>query len=123
MLEPIDALAVDRFLQSDVTHRGIRRSAVPMLLAGLEEDDIALFGFLDRTAPAFHPALAGDDDDVLANGMGMRCARLTENGMPDSHARRLVLREKGLHRDRAREPIGGADGTSLRTFAVEFHDP
>ena len=51
MLQPVDVLAVDVFLQCDVAHRGIRRSTVPVFLAGLEEDDIAFVDYLDRTAP------------------------------------------------------------------------
>jgi hypothetical protein len=43
-------------------------------------------------------------------------------GMPAGYVRRLVLREKRLHRDRAREPVGGPCEGSRRALAVEFHD-
>jgi hypothetical protein len=46
LFQPIDGLAVERFLNGDMRHGGRRRGAVPVLLAGREPDDIAGADFL-----------------------------------------------------------------------------
>src|SRR5947208_3999025 len=55
LFHPVDRLAVERFLNGDVRHRGRRRGAVPMLLTGRKPDHIAWPNFLDRTVPTLHP--------------------------------------------------------------------
>src|SRR5207253_10940740 len=47
LFHPVDQLAVQRFLNGDMSHRGHRRSAVPMLLARRKPDHIAWPNFLD----------------------------------------------------------------------------
>src|SRR5207248_3059417 len=71
LFHPVDRLAVQRFLNSDMSHRGRRCRAVPMLLAGCKPDHITWPNFLDRAALALHPAEAGRDDQRLAEWMGM----------------------------------------------------
>ncbi len=48
VFHPIDGLAVEFFLNSDMTHGGGRRSAVPMLLTWRKPHDIARPDLLDR---------------------------------------------------------------------------
>src|SRR5262249_58018303 len=56
VLEPFDRLAVERLLDGDVGHGGVRRGAVPVLLAGRKPDDVARPDLLDRAALALRPA-------------------------------------------------------------------
>src|SRR5437660_12757512 len=69
LLHPVDDLAVELFLDGDVGHRGTRRGAMPMLLAGRARNDVARTDDLDRPAPALHVAAAGGDDERLAERM------------------------------------------------------
>src|SRR5437867_12797406 len=66
LLHPVDDLAAQLFLDGDVSHRGGRRGAMPMLLAGLAPDHITGSNHLDRSAPALHVPAAGRDDQRLA---------------------------------------------------------
>lgn len=80
-----------------MAHRAIWRSAVPVLLYGLEEDDIAFNNLLDGPTPTLDSAFGRDDDDDLADGMGVpcgTCARLKMR-MSAGHARWFVLQERG----------------------------
>ena len=77
VLHPVNRLAVQRFLNSDMRHRGRRRSAVPMLLTGREPDHIAWPNFLDRTAPTLRPSEAGRDDQRLTEWMRVPCGAST----------------------------------------------
>ena len=52
-------------------HRGRRRSAVPVLLAGREPDDVAGADLLDRPALALRPADTRGHDQRLAERMGV----------------------------------------------------
>src|SRR5207302_2170612 len=71
LFHPVDRLAVQRLLNGDMSHRGCRRSAVPMFLARRKPDHIAWPNFLDWTAPALSPAKAGRDDQSLTEWMCM----------------------------------------------------
>src|SRR5439155_16338264 len=62
---------VQRLLNGDMSHRGRRRSAVPMLLTRRKPDHIARPDFLDRTAPALSPTKAARDDQRLTEWMCM----------------------------------------------------
>ena len=56
LFHPVDDLAVELFGDGDVAHRGRRRRAKPVLLAGRKPDNVAGADFLDWAAPALHPA-------------------------------------------------------------------
>jgi hypothetical protein len=71
MFHPLDGPAIQRFVNSDVSHRGRPRRAVPMLLVRREPDHIARPDFLDRFALALRPAKTGGDDQRLAEWMCM----------------------------------------------------
>jgi nicotinamidase-related amidase len=66
VLEPVDGLAVELFLDGDVGHRRRRGAAVPMLFAGREPDHVAGTDFFDGAVPTLGPAAAGGDDERLA---------------------------------------------------------
>ena len=59
LLQPLHDLAVERFLNRDMRHRGRRGGAVPMLLARREPDHVAGMNLLDagrlRAAPSRSP--------------------------------------------------------------------
>src|SRR5215218_5413082 len=71
LLQPVDGAAVELFLDGDVRHRGCRARPVPVLLAGWEPHDVAGADFLDRPAVALRPAAAADNDQGLAERMGV----------------------------------------------------
>src|SRR5437899_10892254 len=54
-----------------MSHRGRRRSAVPMLLTRRKPDYIAWPDFLDRCAPTLRPTKARRDDQRLPEWMRM----------------------------------------------------
>ena len=69
LLQPVDVLAIQRFLNSDVGHCGLRRCAVPMLQSGREPNHIVRANFLNGTAFALNPSHPGRDDQGLPQGM------------------------------------------------------
>src|SRR4051794_33210340 len=58
-------------LHGDVEHEAVRRGAVPVVFAGLEEDAVAGADDLDRPALALAPADALGDEDRLPVGVGV----------------------------------------------------
>src|SRR5271157_3894342 len=71
LFHPIDVLAVERFRNGDVRHRGRCGRTVPVLFAGRKPDDVARADFFGRSALALHPAEAGRHNKRLAERMGM----------------------------------------------------
>ena len=71
LFHPVDRLAVQRFLNGDMRHRGRWGSAMPMLLTGRKPNHIAWPNFLDRTALTLRPPKAGRDDQRLTEWMRM----------------------------------------------------
>src|SRR2546422_11604800 len=73
LLHPVDDLAVEFFLDCNVGHGGVRRRAMPVLLARRAPDDVARSNHFDRTTPALHEPAAGRDDQGLTQRMGVPC--------------------------------------------------
>src|SRR2546430_6264906 len=73
LLHPVDDLAVEVFLDCDVSHGGGRRRAMPVLLARRAPDDVARSNHSDWTTPALHEPAAGRDDQGLTPRMGGPC--------------------------------------------------
>ena len=71
MFHPIDDFAVFLFLHGDMSHRGCRRSSVPVFLSRRKPDHVTRSNFLNRTFPALSPAAAGGDDQRLTERMRM----------------------------------------------------
>ncbi len=88
-------------------HRRGWRSTVPMLLARREPDHVARPNFLDRAAPALHPAAASRHDQGLAQRVGVPCCPSAglERDTGARRACRIVRLEQGVDADRAGEPI------------------
>jgi len=88
---PIDRFAVQRFLNRDMSHRGRRRSAMPMLFTGRKPDHIAWPDFLDRAASALRPTKTGRNDQRLTEWMRMPGGASTrlERDVCATHARRF----------------------------------
>src|SRR3977135_4019518 len=57
----------------DVSHEARRRSAVPVVLAGLEEYTVARADYLDRATATLRQADALGDEDRLTVGVGVPC--------------------------------------------------
>src|ERR1700689_5519532 len=92
LLQPVDMLAVERFLNSDVNHVRRRAGAVPMLFVGRYPDDIAGTHFAQRSAPDLHAADTGGDAKRLTERMGVPigpCGRFeVHEGRTDARRRR-----------------------------------
>jgi hypothetical protein len=121
MLEPGHDLAlVVRFLDGDVGHEPAGRGAVPVLLAGLDVDDIPGPDLL-RLAAA-----AGDVPDAVGDVEGLALGVVVPRGAragcePDVGAadRGLVVRvADAVDVDVTGEPVTGAGGVSLELGVI-----
>src|SRR5438046_8064430 len=66
---PVHDLALECFLNGDMSHGCGRRSPMPMLQAGWKPDHIAGTNLLDRTSFALRPTQAGGDNQRLTQRM------------------------------------------------------
>src|SRR5215210_3075590 len=73
LLQPVDGLTVELFLNGDVRHGRGRRRAVPVLLVRWEPDDVARPDFLDRAALALSKAEPGRHDERLPEWVRVPC--------------------------------------------------
>src|SRR5260221_12905333 len=73
---PVNDLAVELFLNSDVGHGCGWRGAVPMFLSRRGPDHVTRSNVLDWATPALYPATAHGHDQRLAQPGG--CAKLPE---------------------------------------------
>src|SRR3954468_21780231 len=111
VLAPGDgAAALVVLLHGDVGHEAVRRGAVPVVLAGLEEHAVAGADDLDRPALALAPADALGDEDRLAVRMGVPGGagagrEVHERG---GERRGASRRGDGVDVDVAGEPVAGA---------------
>src|SRR5258705_5813022 len=123
LFHPVDVLAVERFRNSDMRHRGRRCRAVPVLLAGWKPDDIAGTDFFDRSALGLRPAKAGRDDQGLTERMGVPCGAGAglEGDVTTAEACRVAHLEHRVHTDRAGEPGLGAFAGRPRAVALDIH--
>ena len=90
-----DAAGLIGLLHHQVGHEAVRRCAVPVFLAGLEEDAIAGPNLLDWPATPLAPADALGDVDRLAERVGV----------PGRAGARLKCTSAALARD---SPVGAA---------------
>ena len=107
LFHPLNHFPVQRLLNSDVSHRGRRRSAVPMLLVRRKPDHIARPNFLDWSALSLCPSEAGGDDQRLTEWMrvpGGTRTRLEGNACA-THTRRFGRVEQRIDAHRAGKPI------------------
>ena len=107
LLHPLDGLAVQRFLDGDVTHAGRGGRAVPVLLAG--RNQITSPGLISSTGPpsrCTQPKPGGDDQ------------RLPERmGVPGGARARL---ESDAGRPATRAGSGASNSGSTRTAPVKY---
>src|SRR5215470_1758397 len=66
---PVDDFPVQRFLNGNMSHRGRRRGAMPMLFTGRKPDHISTPDFLDRPALALRPPKTRRNDQRLTEWM------------------------------------------------------
>src|SRR6476659_6212150 len=110
LFQPVDGLAIQRFVDGDVLHGGRRRRSVPVLFARLEPDDVPRPDLLERSALALREAVAEGDDQRLPEWMrvpGGARAGLEGDGVA-GRSRRSVGREERVDTDGTGEPIGWA---------------
>src|SRR5207248_2432346 len=69
LLQPIDGLAIEPFLDGHVRHGRPCRRAMPVFLARSKPDDVAWSDLFDRTAPPLGAAATRGYDERLAEGM------------------------------------------------------
>src|SRR3954453_1750590 len=123
MFHPIDGLAAELLLDGDVAHGRRCRSAVPVLLAGREPDDIAGPDLLDRAAFTLNPTEARHDEQGLAERMrvpGRARARLKgDQGTGD--ACRIRRAEQRVDPHCSCKPLCRALSGRLRTTSFDFH--
>ena len=119
MLEPGDDFAVlVGFLDGDVGHEPVGGGAVPVLLAGLDVDDVAGADLLDVAAAAGDVADAVGDVERLAAGVGVP-GGAGAGGEPDVGAADgglLVGVADAVDVDGAGEPVAGAGWRSDRRW-------
>src|SRR6266550_1295477 len=106
LLHPVDDLAVEVFLDCDVSHGGGRRRAMPVLLARRAPDDVARSNHFDRTTPALHEPVAGRDDQGLTSGWVCHAVR--------AHGSNVTLAP------RVRAGSGASNSGSMRTLPVKY---
>src|SRR5580765_7466971 len=106
----------------EMRHEPTRRGAVPVLLAGLEEDAVTRADHLDRAAAPLAVADALRDTDSLAVRVrvpgGARAGR--EVDAARVHARPVHRRGDGVEVDRPREPLAWA-GRGLHAVSRDLH--
>jgi hypothetical protein len=65
LFHPINCLAVEFFLNSDMSHGCDERGPMPVLLLRCDLYDIAGLDLLDRTSPTPHSSTSGRNDQGL----------------------------------------------------------
>jgi hypothetical protein len=73
LFHPVDRFAVKLFLNGDMGHRRGWSGAVPMLLTRRNPDDVTRPNFLDQAFPALCPATTSQNDQGLAERVGVPC--------------------------------------------------
>jgi hypothetical protein len=107
LFHPVHDLAVELFLNGDMSHGGGQCSTMPMLFTRREPDHIDGTDLLNRFSLALDPVATGGDNQCLPQRMrvprgssaGFKCDR--GSGYPS----RLVWLEQGFDARRAREPV------------------
>src|SRR5215218_5571783 len=99
-------------LHGDVDHEAVRRGAVPVVLARLEEDAVAGADDLDRAALALAQADALRHPERLAEGVGVPggAGAWREVDAVGADARRRGRRGDGVDEDRPGEPLPRTGG-------------
>src|SRR3954471_21490552 len=112
VLHPLDGLAVQSFLNSDMGHCGRCRCAMPMPVTWWAPDDVARPDFFDRTTFTLRPADAGSDDQSLTERMLVpgRASPGLERHDGSADSRRPLSLEQPVDADVAREPLCGSLG-------------
>src|SRR4051812_33320915 len=107
VLQPIDGLAVERFLNGDMAHAGRGCRAMPVLLAGQADHHVAGPDLAFRTVGTLHPTATGRDDQPLAKRMRMpsRAGAGLESDKGGRDARRVYRRKQRIDAHIAREPV------------------
>ena len=124
VLHPVHDLAIELLLSGDVRHGGGWRGAVPVFLTRLEPDHVAGPDFLDGPADTLDAAPARDDDQRLAQRMGMPCGAGAglERDDRGSRASRVIRLEQGIDAHRASKPVRRTFDGGLGTISLDVHE-
>src|SRR5579884_41700 len=80
------ATVLVHLLQREMGHEAIGRGAVPVILAGLEEDPVAGADDLNGAAATLHETDTLDDEERLPKGVGVPRRPRTRGEMDDAGA-------------------------------------
>ena len=122
VLHPVDRLAVERLLNGDMGHRGGRRRAVPVLLAGAKRPHRP--GWISSIGPPSRCALPQPAVTISICPSGWVCHAVRAPGSnvtalpPRAPARN---RKQRVDPHRAGEPIRRPFAGRLRTGSFDFH--
>src|SRR5438309_801992 len=107
VLHPVDDLAVESFLNGDVSHAGDGCGSVPRLLSRCERHDISWVNLLDGTAFALRPSAACGDDEGLAEWVGVPCGAGSglEGNAGAGYQRGVGCLKEGVDTDGAGKPV------------------
>src|SRR5262245_60625531 len=123
LLQPLDGLAIEPFLNRDMRHRGRRRRTVPVFFSRREPDDVAGTDVFDRAAPALRAPAPSGDDQRLTERMGVPRgpgARLERDAGAD-RTRRIGRLKQRIDTDRAGEVLVRPLTGWLRTAPFDLH--
>ena len=121
---PVDDLAVELFLNSDVRHGRSGCGSVPVFLAGREPDHITRPDLLDWSAFAPGPTAACRDDEGLTERMRMPRSprtRIESYASTLNKCRIRCLEQQRIDRYRASEPLRRTPDGRLRANSFDVH--
>jgi hypothetical protein len=122
LFHPIDHLAIEVFLNSDMCHRGGGRSPMPVLLAGRNPDHIARANFLH----ACPNSVSGCNRPLRsasgrADAYARQFARLARKSRSRLEQRRIGRLKKRINPHSASEPLWRTLRGRLRTNCFDLH--
>src|SRR5437868_6959029 len=119
LLHPLDDLAVQVLLDSEVGHGGRGGGAMPVPFARWNPDHVAGPDLLDRADLDLHPADAGGHNERLSARMRVPCCARAglERDVGARRLRRVLRLEQRIDAHRSREVLGGSLLRSLRACA------
>src|ERR1041384_4704120 len=110
LLQPLDDLTVELFLNGDMRHARDCCGSMPVLLTRRDPDDITWPDCFGLTTPLLHPSGAGCDDQGLAQWVGVPCRSSAglERHAGARRARWVLRLEQGVDAYRAGAVLGGS---------------
>ncbi len=123
LFHPHHGYAIQRFLNSDVSHRGGGRCAVPVLMPWRAPNDVTCADLHNRFAFTLGPTTTSGDNEGLAQGMGVPCGAGTWLKRDTGYRNpcRFWREIQRINSHSAREVSFWAFCRSLRANTFQFH--